>query len=139
MTKWERLVPCREALVWGQGDPGQGHDKEKVEFCAMREPRLSPALSRCSSFTGCQGGETDWGTVCTPAMCDCWWVLLLSFFPVCLMYIFSYCLWDIVTHISASASIVPQQRTRHSSNREGWTLLTQPWRNDLSNTLINPA
>lgn len=52
-------------------------NKKIVEFCALREPLSPPDLSRCSSVTGCRGREANWET---PAMCDCWWVFLLSLF-----------------------------------------------------------
>lgn len=36
------------------------------------------------------GRDTEWRRACTPAMYGCWWVFLCaSFFPVCLMCIFS--------------------------------------------------
>lgn len=75
--------------------------KKNFVFCTPRKPLFTHALATLQDVM--LGSAVEWGRVCTPATYNCWWVFLHVFLPVCLMYIFSFCLQDTVTHISVLA------------------------------------
>lgn len=88
----------------------------------MRKPLLALILLRSQhSYRMAGWGRAfEWEEVCTPAMCGCWWLFLYaSFSPILLMYIFSSCLQDTVTHISIWA---------RDSARGLWGGRAQGWR-----------